>query len=118
MHDESKVGPGRSIRQSNENVGRYANAKGRTMIDIDNILTAWLRSGEVRDYFTQVLREAVNTELGEIMNGELLDVAEAAKLLSMTEGAVRKASERGQLPCVRLDRRLRFRRSELLALGR
>lgn len=88
------------------------------MIDLSSMMTTWLTSGEVKQYFKEILREAVNTEFSNIMNGELLNVSQAAIVLSMTEGAVRKAAERGQLPCVRLDRRLRFRRSELLALGR
>ena len=88
------------------------------MIDLGQEMTAWLRSGEVREFFKKLLSEAMNSELSTVMDGELLNVTEAARVLSMTEGAVRKAAERGQLPCVRLDRRLRFRRSELLTLGR
>jgi hypothetical protein len=33
----------------------------------------------------------------------------------MTAGAVRQAAYRGAIPCVRIGRRLRFRRSELVA---
>ena len=88
------------------------------MIDLGQEMTAWIISEGVQDHLKRLFREAVNAELANMMNGELLNVSEAATLLSMSEGAVRKAAERGQLPCVRLDRRLRFRRSELLALGR
>jgi hypothetical protein len=70
------------------------------------------------DHLKRLAREAVNAEIAELMNGELLNVAEAATLLSMSEGEVRKAAERGQLPCVRQDRRLGFRRSALWGLGR
>ncbi len=88
------------------------------MIDLGQELSAWFTSDEVQQKLKKLLREAVNQEFSVVMDTELLDVAQAAKLLSMTEGAVRKAAERGQLPCVRLDRRLRFRRAELLRLGR
>lgn len=46
---------------------------------------------------------------------DLLDVEAAAQLLDMTPGAVRRAASRGTLPVVRLGRRVRFRRSALLA---
>lgn len=88
------------------------------MIDLGQEMTEWLTSSEVNEYFKKLFREAVKAEFATVMDGELLNVAEAARILSMTEGAVRKAAERGQLPCTRLDRRLRFRRAELLALGR
>jgi excisionase family DNA binding protein len=45
---------------------------------------------------------------------DLLDVAGAAKLLGMTEGAVRSAAYRGSLPVVRVGSRLRFRPSDLV----
>jgi hypothetical protein len=48
-------------------------------------------------------------------NDTLLDAVGAAKLLAMTPEAVRQAAYRGTIPCVRVSRRLRFRRSELLA---
>lgn len=38
---------------------------------------------------------------------ELVDVAEAAQILHMSPGAVRKAAERGQIPCSRIGRLLR-----------
>ena len=44
----------------------------------------------------------------------LLDVEGAAKLLGMSEVAVRSAAYRGTLPCVRVGSRLRFRPSDLL----
>lgn len=88
------------------------------MIDLSKELSAWFTSELVQDELKKLFREVVNAEFATVMDGELLNVAEAARILSMTEGAVRKAAERGQLPCVRLDRRLRFRRAELLRLGR
>jgi excisionase family DNA binding protein len=48
----------------------------------------------------------------------LLDVAGAATLLHMTPAAVRQAVYRGSLPSLRLGRRLRFRRADLLAAPR
>lgn len=46
---------------------------------------------------------------------ELLTVPEAAVELKMSEPAVRQAIQRQQLPTVRLGRRIRLRRSEILA---
>ena len=45
----------------------------------------------------------------------LLDAAEAAERIGMSEGALRKAVARGTIPCQRYGRRLRFRLSELMA---
>lgn len=89
------------------------------MIDLGPELSAWFKSDEVQDQLKTLICEAVEESLGHLLDGELLDAKEAAKVLSMTVGAVHKAVERGQLPCVRHGRRLRFRRSELLgSLGR
>ena len=44
---------------------------------------------------------------------ELVDAAGAARLLGMTEAAVRSAAWRGSLPVVRVGSRLRFRPSDL-----
>ena len=88
------------------------------MIDLGQELSTWFTSELVQELLKKLFREAVKAELSTVMDGELLNVAEAARVLSMTEGTVRKASERGQLPCIRLDRRLRFRRAELLRWGR
>jgi len=57
----------------------------------------------------------VQTEIRSALDDELLDVESAAELLDMTEGALRKAVERGQVPCQRVGSRLRFRRMALLA---
>lgn len=45
---------------------------------------------------------------------QLLTAVEAAKLLSLSVAAIRQAAYRGTIPCVRVGRRLRFKRSELL----
>jgi excisionase family DNA binding protein len=55
----------------------------------------------------------LETKVGPSQAEELVDVEEAADLLSMTPGAVRAAARRGTLPAVHVGRRVRFRRSEL-----
>lgn len=50
-------------------------------------------------------------------DGQLLDTDQAADLLQMKPQAVRQAAWRGSIPSVRIGRRLRFRRSLLLALA-
>jgi len=91
---------------------------GRRVIDIASELSAWFFSTKIQDHMTKLVKDAVSTEIRKMNDGEVLNVAEAAKFLSMSEGAVRKAAERGQIPCFHIDRRLRFRRSDLLNLGR
>lgn len=65
----------------------------------------------LRELFREVLRE-------ERGNDDLLDVDGAAKLLHRSPAAIRKAVSRGQLPCVRVGRQLRFQRAALLALAK
>jgi len=62
---------------------------------------------------------ALRAEVGQLTAAQdrLIGVDEAAEILGMTVGALRKAAERGTLPSARIGRRLRFRRSELLALA-
>jgi excisionase family DNA binding protein len=48
------------------------------------------------------------------MDEQLLGVREAARVLGMTEGAVRKAQQRGHLPIVRIGRSVRFRLSDII----
>lgn len=85
------------------------------MIDLGRELTAWLQTAEVRAAFEAILRDAVRAELRALLDDELVGVSEAAKLLRMTPGALRKAVERGQIACQRVGRRVRFRRSALLS---
>jgi len=87
------------------------------MIDLSSELMAWFCSDEVQARLQKLMRAAVKSEISELLDGELLDVAGAAKILSMTEGAVRKAAERDQIPSLRLGRRVRFRRAELLRIA-
>ena len=84
------------------------------MIDLTTELTAWLRSTDARSLMKEIVAEAVQTEIRSALDDELLDVESAAEILDMSEGALRKAVERGQIPCHRIGSRLRFRRMDLL----
>jgi hypothetical protein len=87
------------------------------MIDLTADLTAWLGTPEVRAPLKSLVTEAVRDELRAALEDELLDVARAAQMLGMSAGALRKAVERGQVPCERIGNRLRFRRMDLLTSG-
>ena len=84
------------------------------MIDISGELTAWLRSTDARALMKEIVAEAVQNEIRSALEDELIDVEAAAAMLDMTAGALRKAVERGQIPCQRVGARLRFRRSDLM----
>lgn len=84
------------------------------MIDLTHELTAWLRSTDARTLMREIVAEAVQNEIRSALDDELLDVEGAAAILDMTQGALRKAVERGQVPCQRVGNRLRFRRMDLL----
>jgi Arc/MetJ family transcription regulator len=90
----------------------------RTMIDLTADLTAWLATPEVRVLLKSIVTEAVRDELRSALEDELLDVHRAAQMLGMSAGALRKAVERGQVPCERIGTRLRFRRMDPARLGR
>jgi hypothetical protein len=85
------------------------------VIDLTTELTAWLRSTPARTLMKEIVAEAIQTEIRSALEDELLDVESAAAVLDMTEGALRKAVERGQVPCQRVGSRLRFRRMDLLS---
>lgn len=85
------------------------------MIDLTTELTAWLRSTDARTLMKEIVAEAVQSEIRGALEDELIDVERAAAMLDMTQGALRKAVERGQVPCQRVGSRLRFRRMDLLA---
>ncbi len=87
----------------------------RVVIDLTTELTAWLRSTDARTLMKEIVAEAVQNEIRSALDDELLDVGSAAEVLAMTEGALRKAVERGQVPCQRVGSRLRFRRMDLLS---
>ena len=86
-------------------------------LDLGPELSGWLSLPEVKEALSRIVREAVQAEVKAILDEELLDTKQAAAVLRMTTGAVRKAVERGQLPCVRIGSRLRFRRAELLRIA-
>ncbi len=89
----------------------------RVVIDLTTELNAWLRSTDARALMKEIVAEAIQTEIRNALDDELLDVEGAAAVLDMTEGALRKAVERGQVPCQRVGNRLRFRRMDLLGGG-
>ena len=84
------------------------------MIDLTHELTAWLRSTDARTLMKEIVAEAIQNEIRSALEDELVDVEGAAAILDMTEGALRKAVERGQIPHQRVGKRLRFRRADLL----
>jgi len=87
------------------------------VIDLATELNAWLRSTDARALMKDIVAEAVQLEIRTALalEDELVDVERAAEMLAMTEGALRKAVERGQVPCKRVGSRLRFRRMYLLS---
>jgi hypothetical protein len=85
------------------------------VIDLTAERTAWLRSIDARTVMKEIVAEAVQSEICSALEDELLDVGRAATMLGMTEAALRKAVERGQVPCQRVGKRLRFRRMDLLS---
>jgi hypothetical protein len=85
------------------------------VIDLTTELTAWLRSTDARSLMKGIVAEAVQMEIRSALEDELVDVERAAAMLDMTEGALRKAVERGQVPCQRVGSRLRVRRMDLLS---
>ncbi len=71
-----------------------------------------LRDPEVRAEVLAILRDALpQNDAGA---EPLIDAHEAAKILDMTVPAVRAAAYRKSIPCQRVGRLLRFRRSDLL----
>jgi excisionase family DNA binding protein len=66
----------------------------------------------------QMVRELVTEMLAARDADRLVTCREAARLLAMTEDALRKAHERGDVAAVRIGRRVRFRVGEILQLGR
>lgn len=86
------------------------------MIDLERELAAALTSPAVLAALETLVRRIIREELASAGHGDaLVGVPQAAKLLGMTPAAVAKAVERGTLPCVRIGRRVRFQRKELLA---
>ena len=87
------------------------------MIDLTEDLTAALSSPKVQEELRRTVATVLRAELRALPIGgdRLVDADEAATVLGMTGGAVRKAAARGTIPTERVGRRLRFRLSVLLA---
>jgi excisionase family DNA binding protein len=62
--------------------------------------------------------QGVVARLTGAQQGPLLDTEAAAELLALTPAALRQAVARGTIPAERIGRRLRFRRADLMSLGR
>jgi excisionase family DNA binding protein len=88
------------------------------IVDLEHELAAALAAPSVVAALEQLIRRVVREELVAAGVGEeLLDASSAARLLGTTPTAVSKAAWRGTLPSVRFGRRVRFRRSDLIAPG-
>ena len=75
-----------------------------------------LTSREIREVIFDEIRAIVRQEIAQAPFADrLMDAAEAADRLGMTEAALRKAAARGTVPCEHRGRRLRFRLSVLMA---
>jgi len=86
------------------------------VLDLEKELAAALGARTVVASLEILVRRVVREELAHAGVGdEMLDVPRAARLLGMSASAVSKAALRGTLPCVRLGRRVRFRRTDLIA---
>ena len=90
------------------------------MIDLTDDLTAALTSPKVQEELRRTVASVLRAELRALPVGgdRLVDADEAAELLRMTSGAIRKAAARGTIPTERVGRRLRFRLSALLSRER
>jgi excisionase family DNA binding protein len=67
------------------------------------------------DALIEAIANAVALKLERMagMQQRLMDVHDAARYLGMTENAIREKASAGELPCVRIDGKLRFDRREL-----
>lgn len=81
-------------------------------IDLVAAVKEALRDATVRDQIREIV-----LELAPPANDveDLLDARAASAFLGMTPHALRVAVFRGTIPCLRIGRRLRFRRSDLVA---
>ncbi len=81
-------------------------------IDIVAVVKEALRDSEVRDQIRAIVLEVAPAPANDVE--DLLDARAAAAFLGMTPAALRMAVYRGTIRCLRIGRRLRFRRSELM----
>jgi excisionase family DNA binding protein len=82
-------------------------------IDIVAAVKEALRDSDVREQIRAIVLECAPAPANDVE--DLLDARTAAAFLGMTPAALRMAVYRGSIPCVRIGRRLRFRRSDLIA---
>jgi hypothetical protein len=80
-------------------------------IDIVAAVKEALRDSAVRDEIREIVIECGPVPTNDV--DDLLDARAAASFLRMTPAALRMAVYRGTIPCIRVGRRLRFRRSDL-----
>jgi excisionase family DNA binding protein len=82
---------------------------------VDALITRVLANPRLLAVILDEIRTIVREEIARAPFADrLLDVAEAAERIGMSEGALRKAVARGTVSCHRLGRRVRFRLSELM----
>jgi hypothetical protein len=81
-------------------------------IDIVAAVKEALRDTDVRDQIRAIVMEIAPAPANDVE--DLLDARAAAVFLGMTPAALRMAVYRGTIPCLRVGRRLRFRRSDLV----
>jgi excisionase family DNA binding protein len=80
-------------------------------IDMAAAVKEALRDSDVREQIRAIVLEVSPPSANDVE--DLLDARAAAGYLGMTPAALRMAVYRGTIPCVRVGRRLRFRRSQL-----
>jgi hypothetical protein len=73
-----------------------------------------LRDEALRGEILKLVRDALAAAPANDVPEPLIDAKAAAEMLGMTVPAVRASAYRGSIPCQRVGRLLRFRRSDLL----
>lgn len=82
---------------------------------VDAVIGRVLSHPEMLAVLLDEIRTIVREEIARAPFADrLMDAAEAAERIGMSEAALRKAAARGTIPCQHKGRRLRFRLSELL----
>jgi excisionase family DNA binding protein len=102
------------LREAQELPGPPAEQEG--IIDLKRQLMSVRQSPEARQAIAEIARDAIESD--RPTDDGMLDAEGAAELLAITPAAVRKAASRGSLPRCRVGRKLRFLRSELMAIAR
>jgi hypothetical protein len=83
-------------------------------LDIVAAVKEALRDATIRDQIRAMVLEFASLPANDVVE-DLVDVRAAAAFLGMTPHALRMAVFRGAVPSLRIGRRLRFRRSDLVA---